>query len=320
MAKLSSLATLEEGLSASEGFFCFGEFAMVLQILVNLIFAAGFVVVWIRLNKPAKDDPRLSRGLQLLQSKIAILEDLSDQVERQVQQVAQLMEIKAKDLQSQVSNAEDQMRQIEIATAKSLEVAKIFQDRIPHEEIADRKATLKYIKAARLANQGVSVEEIVEQVDLPRGEIEFVAKVNREQLQFSDADLPDWAKSDSDHSTTEPDDLDLTPDTLVEAQPLMRFTDHANTLGGTGHAPVEAQPPGDAAPSRSGSPAASSLQALGSRFRQAIEPTSAIPNFQSSPHLEFLPNTPGGTGHAQSTDSKSQVKKVIFPRIDKPLF
>lgn len=295
---------------------------MVLQILVNLIFAAGFVVVWIRLNKPAKDDPRLSRGLQLLQSKIAILEDLSDQVERQVQQVAQLMEIKAKDLQSQVSNAEDQMRQIEQATAKSLEVAKIFQDRIPHEEIADRKATLKYIKAARLANQGASVEEIVEQVDLPRGEIEFVAKVNREQLQFSDADLPDWAKSASDHSATEPEDLDLSPETLVEAQPLMRFTDH-NTLGGTGHAPVEAQPPGDAAPARPSSPAASSLQALGSRFRQAMEPTSSTPNFQSSPQLEFLPNTPGGTGHAQSTDSKSsksQVKKVIFPRIDKPLF
>jgi len=165
----------------------------VMQILVNLIFAAGFVAIWIRLNKPAKDDPRLSRGLQLLQSKIAILEDLSDQVERQVQQVAQLMEVKGKDLQAQIARADDEMRRIETATARSLEVARIFQDRIPHEEIIDRKSTLKYIKAARMANQGASIDEIQEQVDLSRGELEIIAKVNKDQLQFSDTDLPEWA-------------------------------------------------------------------------------------------------------------------------------
>ncbi|MBX3018362.1 MAG: DUF2802 domain-containing protein [Bdellovibrionaceae bacterium] len=210
----------------------------VLQILANLIFIAGFIVVWIRLNKPAKDDPRLSRGLQLLQSKIAILEDLSDQVERQVQQVAQLMEVKGKDLQAQIARADDEMRRIETATARSLEVARIFQDRIPHEEIIDRKATLKYIKAARLANQGVSIDEISEQVDLSRGELEIIAKVNREQLQFSTEDLPEWALRELDlgadvapaEQTPRMEGLEKVAavpvhETLVESQPLMRIQD-----------------------------------------------------------------------------------------------
>lgn len=297
---------------------------MVLQILVNLIFAAGFVVVWIRLNKPAKDDPRLSRGLQLLQSKIAILEDLSDQVERQVQQVVQLMEIKAKDLQAEVSHAEDQIRQIEVTTSKSLEVAKIFQDRIPHEEFVDRKATLKYIKAARLANQGVSIDDIAEQVDLSRGEIEFVAKVNRDHLQFSDADLPEWAKQNSLDSAISPlsdprIDLQATTApvaTVIESQPLMRFTDHASPTpptphpgGGTGHG----------ADTRS-------LNSLGSRFRQALDTRTDLSSGMV-PQLEFHLSDDDHRGSGKSSSAsrepvgnKSQVKKVIFPRIDKPLF
>lgn len=200
--------------------------SMLFQVLVNLIFAAGFVAIWIRLNKPAKDDPRLSRGLQLLQSKIAILEDLSDQVERQVQQVAQLMEVKARDLQKHIEKSDDQIRQIETVTSKSLEVARIFQDRIPHEEMMDRKSTLKYVKAARLANKGMSIDDIADQVDLSRGELEFVTKVNREQLQFSEEDLPDWAKELAGGIETESAGSVL-ENTISEAQPLMRVSDRS---------------------------------------------------------------------------------------------
>lgn len=295
----------------------------VLQILVNLIFAAGFVALWIRLNKPVKDDPRLSRGLQLLQSKIAILEDLSDQVERQVQQVAQLMEMKAKDLQTHVTRAEEQMRHIEIATARSLEVARIFQDRIPHEEIIDRKATLKYIKAARLANQGHSIDEIQEQVDLSRGELDFISKVNRDQLQFSDTDLPDWARQElgietetaasprlensgarpamaSTNSTSAP----AAAATLVEAQPLMRIQDRT----------VEP------------------LSALGQRFREALEarpgmfesagenPTSAAVTTGVATAVK-LAATPGSwTGKESGRTEAGVVRKVVFPKIDRSPF
>jgi hypothetical protein len=304
----------------------------VLQILANLIFLAGFVAIWIRLNKPAKDDPRLSRGLQLLQSKIAILEDLSDQVERQVQQVAQLMEVKGKDLQVQIARADDEMRRIESATARSMEVARIFQDRIPVEEIADRKSTLKYIKAARMANAGATIDEIQEQVDLSRGELEIIAKVNRENLQFSNTDLPEWALQELSMNEAVPAKMEglekvarqasYAAKTVVESQPLMRITDRA------------AEP----------------LSDLGKRFREAIDQNSPLgieavadeqraTILQNGPIINGVSKKPAAaavypkTSQANLTapvDRMAEraadrifgavVKKVIFPKIENSPF
>ncbi len=171
------------------------SFWFLLQLLVNVILLAGIVGMWVRLNRPPKDDPRLSKGLQLLQSKIAVLEDLSDRTETQVNQLTALLEQKVKDIQAKIQSSEKQLSKIDMSMQKSLEVAKIFQDRIPHNEIVERQNTIKYVKAARLAHQGLSVDEIAEQVtELSRGEIEFIAKVNRDQLQFCEDSLPEWAQ------------------------------------------------------------------------------------------------------------------------------
>lgn len=168
------------------------SFWVLLQVLLNLVLGAGVVGAWIRLSRPPKDDPRLSKGLQLLQSKIAILEDLSDRTEVQVQQLTALLEQKCKEIQAKIQTSEKQMGKIDQSMQKSLEVAKIFQDRIPHTEILERQNTIKYVKAARLAHQGMSVDEIAQQSDLSRGEIEFIAKVNRDQLMFCEDSLPEW--------------------------------------------------------------------------------------------------------------------------------
>lgn len=173
------------------------SFWFLIQILVNIILFGVVGVLWMKLSRPQKDDPRMSKGLQLLQSKISVLEDLSDRTETQVQQLTALIENKVKDVQSKIQSADKQLAKIEQATQKSLEVAKIFQDRIPHDEILERKNSIKYIKAARLAHQGLSPEEISKQVDLSRGEIEFIAKVNKDQLMFCEQSLPDWAQDDS---------------------------------------------------------------------------------------------------------------------------
>lgn len=172
------------------------SFWFLLQILVNLILLAGVVGVWVRLSRPPKDDPRLSKGLQLLQSKIAVLEDLSDRTETQVTQLTALLEQKVKDIQAKIQAADKQIQKIEQNMQKSLEVAKIFQDRIPHTEIIERQNTVKYVKAARMAHQGMSVDEIAKEVDLSRGEIEFIANVNREQLMFCEDSLPEWANEE----------------------------------------------------------------------------------------------------------------------------
>lgn len=200
------------------------------QVLINLAFLAGFVAIWIRLLKPAKDDPRLSRGLQLLQSKIAILEDLSDQVEKQVQQVTQLIEAKHQDLQAYISLADDQIRKIESGKEESIQSI---------DDLSDRKSTAKYVKAAQMAHQGATVEDIISEVDLTRAEVEFVIKVNRHQLQFSLEHLPEWAKQD------------VSPVPAASAavqQPVLRVKDAAVSPLATAHHETQTFAAGTAVP------------------------------------------------------------------------
>jgi hypothetical protein len=165
-----------------------------IQIALNFAFALGIFVIVMRMNRAPKDDPRLSRGLQLLQSKISVLEDLSDRTENQVNQLIAILENKSREVQAKVQLAENHVREIRVSMERSLEVAQIFQDKIPHQEIIERKNTIKYVQAARLAHRGMSPEEIAKEVDLPKGEIDFIASVNREQLIFNEDQLPEWAK------------------------------------------------------------------------------------------------------------------------------
>jgi hypothetical protein len=152
--------------------------------------------MWIRLRRPPQDDPRLSRGLQLLQSKIAVLEDLSDRTDAQVKQLNQLIEQKARLLQNKIIESEHQISRVDSAMQKSKEVAEIFQDKIPHQEIIERQQTVKYVKAAQMAHAGHSLEEISAAVDLPVGQLELIAKLNKDQLVFDAEALPEWAKAE----------------------------------------------------------------------------------------------------------------------------
>lgn len=165
---------------------------VLVQVLLNLLFFAGIGAAWIRLKRPAAEDPRMSRGLQLLQSKISILEDLSDRTDLQVKQLNALLESKCVDIQNKIIEAEKVIRSIEMSRQKSLETAKMFEDKIPHQQIVERQNTVKYVKAARLAHQGVSIAEILKQVDISQAEVEFIAKVNKDNLMFSEEGLPDW--------------------------------------------------------------------------------------------------------------------------------
>jgi Protein of unknown function (DUF2802) len=164
--------------------------AVVFQLFVILAIA----IVWIRQVRPPKEDHRLSRGLQLLQSKIAVLEDLSDRTETQVKQLTQILDERAKNLQNKMLQAEETIMKIEQSMHKSLDVADIFQDKIPHEEIIERNQQSKYVHAAKLANEGNTLDQILAQVDLPRNEVEFIMKVNKDTLTFDPELLPEWAK------------------------------------------------------------------------------------------------------------------------------
>ena len=180
-----------------------------LQLGFNLFLISAIYVMWTRLRKPPQDDPRLSKGLQLLQSKISILEDLSDRTDTQVAQLSALLEQKAKKVQSKIEEAQSQLRQVEHSISKSKEMAHIFQDKIPHEEIIERNTTIKFVKAAKMAHQGKSVAEISKELDLPFAEVEFISKINKEQLIFESNNLPDWVKESLDNEDINDSDESL---------------------------------------------------------------------------------------------------------------
>ncbi|MEZ0390860.1 MAG: DUF2802 domain-containing protein [Pseudobdellovibrionaceae bacterium] len=249
---------------------------------LSLLTSAGFM--WVKLHRPAKDDPRMSRGLQLLQSKISVLEDLSDRTETQVTQLTTLMEQKCRDIQNIIFQAEKQIQKIEAAMGKSLEVAKIFQDKIPHQEIIERQNTIKYVKAARMAHQGAGIDAIAAQVDLSRGEIEFIAKVNRDQLQFSEEELPAWAKEEAlAQKVNSADEL---------LQPLIQKPTASQNAG-----------------------AHDALSSLGAQFRQAMQPTAAVVTPPPQAPVPVAAVAKKSTQPMSSNDA-GVVKKVIFPKIE----
>lgn len=175
-----------------------------IQVVCNLLFFAGFAIVAMRLRRPPQDDPRLSRGLQLLQTKITILEDLSDRTDQQFKQLNSMLEQKTRQLQNKILEAEQEILKIDHSMNKSMEVAEIFQDKIPHEEILERQRTIEYIKAARMSHSGMNVEDIFAQVNLPREQVELIAKFNRDQLMFDEDQLPDWAKKGAANAHSNP--------------------------------------------------------------------------------------------------------------------
>lgn len=168
-----------------------------LQVAFNLVLTVVCVSLWLRSRRPPQDDPRLSRGLQLLQTKITVLEDLSDRTENQVKQLSSMLDQKARILQNKVIEAEEQILKIDHSMNKSLEVAEIFQDKIPHNEILERQRTVEYVKAARMAHSGLGVDEIAKAVHLPREQVELIAKFNKDQLMFDESQLPGWANGEA---------------------------------------------------------------------------------------------------------------------------
>ena len=160
--------------------------------LMNVLLLAFLAFTHLVKNKAKMDDQRLTKGLQLLQNKISILQDLSDKTDEQVRSWVHLIEQKAASVQSQLIQSDEKIIQIESALSKALDVSKIFYEQVPHAEMVERQKTSKYVQAAKLANQGFSTDQIAQKIDLSTAELEMITKMNREQLQFSEEGLPAW--------------------------------------------------------------------------------------------------------------------------------
>lgn len=313
-----------------------------LQVLVDLVLMASTMMAWWRLRRPPQDDPRLSRGLQLLQTKITVLEDLSDRTDAQVKQLSSLLDHKTRSVQNKILEAEQQIMKIDHSMNKSLEVAEIFQDKIPHQEILERQRTVEYVKAARMAHSGLSVDEIAESVHLPREQVELIAKFNRDQLMFDETQLPDWAarpQSPAPATGFAMTDIDfvggLEPAKTDFAQ-VGQIED--NFKRAVAQAKVaEANPPPGLMDSKiaetlrgSMQPAVMSVRATAQTFKEKLVATAedllraqsatAQPNVMAPPTVTRV--TPGPAAAATAAKpvlklDSTVVKKVIFPKIDR---
>ena len=168
------------------------NFWLLTLTLVNLLLITFIVFNWFIRSKEHHEDQRLTKGLQLLQNKISILQDLSDKSDEQVRRWVHLIEQKSADVQSKLIQSDEKVEQIESVLSKALDVSKIFYDQVPHAEIIERQKTNKYVQAAKLANQGFTSDQISLKVDLNLAEIEMIVKMNKEKLQFSEENLPAW--------------------------------------------------------------------------------------------------------------------------------
>jgi hypothetical protein len=256
------------------------------QILLNLMVLTVVSVLWFRSLRPNKDDPRMSRGLQLLQSKIAVLEDLIDRTDNQGQALLSMMESKTSELKIKIKEAEEELKKIEDSRQKNLEVARIFQDKIPHDDILQMQKSQKYVKAARLANAGVSLKDIAKQVDLTMGELEFISTVNKDELQFSDHELPDWIEKSPAVQTDR-------PQVSAHKTDSQQLADLGNKF----------------------------RQAMTTHPSQAMvsTPAATLPQAQNTGHgqLQTSKNSPlsGPSQNNADAEQSGVVKRVVFPKI-----
>jgi hypothetical protein len=164
---------------------------IVLQLIVNLILFAGLVFLFIFRQQNEKEDQKLSKGLQLLQNKISVLEDLSDQTDEQVRSLTQLLEGKYKEIQGLLVESDQQIQRME-------EIAKRVWDQLQTSGSFKGSAEVdnmnKYVKAAQMAHQGSSIEDIIREIDMTRGEAELIVAMNRDQLTFNQKSLPAWVE------------------------------------------------------------------------------------------------------------------------------
>lgn len=177
--------------------------------MMNLLMLTLLLFSWLTKNKTRIEDQRLTKGLQLLQNKISILQDLSDKSDEQVRKWVHLIEQKSYDVQNQLTRSDEKIEQIEAVLVKALDVTKAFSEQMPHETLAERQKTSRYAQAAKLAHQGYSADQISQKVDLSIAEIDIIIKMNRNELQFSEDNLPAWVDLNATTATNAEEEQEM---------------------------------------------------------------------------------------------------------------
>lgn len=179
---------------------------LVLTVFNLIVLIILTIQVFLKL-KEKKEDLRLAKGLQLLQNKISILQDLSDKTDHQVQKIVQVIDRKSADIQSDMAILDAKTAHVEATLIRATDISKMIAHQNPQGSAEIQKTNL-HVQAAKLANKGFTKEQIMGKVDLNPAEIDFIFKVNRDQLQFAEDQLPGWVGTSTAIETTKAQNLD----------------------------------------------------------------------------------------------------------------
>lgn len=193
-----------------------GGFTLFL-IISNLILVIGLVTSWIKAIKNSKEDPRLSKGLQLLQSKISVLEDLSDRTQSQTQKLnmqldnklkevkdlCDLIDKKSESLEKQITQAISERVAAHVPaptptvfTPTPSPITNPILNTVPQTFVQSKvdmpsvegsagqgySDKEKYNLAAEMIRNGYSALEVVRELNLTVGEVHFISKIQNDNM------------------------------------------------------------------------------------------------------------------------------------------
>ena len=167
---------------------------IVVQLMVNLLFFAGMIFLLINRKQSEKDDQKFSKGLQLLQNKISVIEDLSDQTDEQVRSLTLLLEAKYREIQGLLVESDQQIQKMEEVAKNIWEQVESTSAVMGNQSSTEVQSMNKYVKAAQMANAGKSIEDVIREIDITRGEAELIVAMNKDQLTFNQNTLPLWVQ------------------------------------------------------------------------------------------------------------------------------
>ena len=167
---------------------------IVVQLMVNLLFFAGMIFLLINRKQTDKDDQKFSKGLQILQNKISVLEDLSDQTDEQVRSLTQLLEAKYREIQGLLVESDQQIQKMEEIAKNIYEQVESSSSMMSNQSSTEVQSMNKYVKAAQMANDGKSIDDVIREIDITRGEAELIVAMNKDQLTFNQNTLPLWVQ------------------------------------------------------------------------------------------------------------------------------
>ena len=158
---------------------------LIIQILLNVTFFVGLLFCLVKIQKDREEDIRMAQGLRLLQSKISVLEDLSDHAEVQSKKIMSLLDSKMNEARGVLEPLDAGLGEIHQALAKGETIKKHLSEELPHDRLFDQQQKGKYLQAAQLSHQGWSPEDIARQLELPLAEVLLVQKVNKKKIIYS---------------------------------------------------------------------------------------------------------------------------------------